>query len=100
MTILDPNNPMASARRVVAEKFTVNGRRVLHCRDRIWMWDGRRVDREEITNVVWKFLGHAKCRNAKGELVDFRPTSAKVANVMTALAVVCNDDEVKPKQPA
>ncbi len=52
IVVLDRDNPMASARRLVAEKFTVNGRRVLHRHDRIWMWDDRPVNREEISNVV------------------------------------------------
>jgi hypothetical protein len=93
MMILDPNNPMHTAKLLVEVMFTVNGRRVLQRRPGVWLLYGQCVSREQILNVVWRFLDHAKRRTRDGELVGFHPNTGKVSNVMSALRVVCFVEE-------
>ena len=83
--VLDPNHPMRTARRLVAEKFTVATSRTMHRhRGTFWRWDGacyREASQDAIADAIWKFLEHAKRQNEKGDLVDLKPDRGKVGNV-------------------
>jgi hypothetical protein len=97
MLVLDSNNPMQSADRLVEMMFTVNGRRVLHRRPGRWVLNGRDVSREQIITAVWRFLHQAKRRTRNGDLVGFYPNTGKISNVMSALRAVCFVDELPVK---
>ena len=100
--VLDPNHPMRTARRLVAEKFTVATSRTMHRhRGTFWRWDGacyREASQDAIADAIWKFLEHAKRQNEKGDLVDLKPDRGKVGNVRESLASVCfiGDDDDPP----
>ena len=104
--VLDPSNPMRSARAFVDMTCTNDeGLRTLHRhREAFWQWTGsyyRLINDEGISALVWKFLEEAKQekKNADDEmfLVPFKPTRAKVGDVVAALTAVTQlDSSLQP----
>jgi putative DNA primase/helicase len=103
--ILDPNNPIKSARMLLAEAFTdPDGLKKLHRhRGAFWQWTGsyyREADDETIMAEFWTFLEKAyRKEKAKDEwkLVPFKPNRAKVGDAVAALnAVTQLDKYVEP----
>lgn len=93
--VLDRRDPMASARRLKAARYSAAGvPMLLHWRDNFYEWSGthyREVDRAAIEAVAWDFLDRAVCMVDKaGTLEPFRPTRARVGDVLAALAALCN----------
>jgi putative DNA primase/helicase len=88
--VLDPGDPMTSARALVNITFTtVEGLRTLHHhRGVFWEWTRsyyRLVNDEVINAKIWAFLDQAK-QMKDDHLVPFRPNRNKVADVVAALA--------------
>lgn len=101
--ILDPSDPMQSARELVNRKFTVDGARTIHRhRGAFWVWTGahyRLAEDETIRGYIWNFLDMARVIAPKNKavLLPFNPTKPKVENVFAALTAVCAlDDQVEP----
>jgi len=96
--LLDPRDPIRSARELVAAHFMDNeGRRILHRhRGSFWKFQGncyRFADEEAMRAVTWNFLEAAESMGKNGP-VSFRPTRARVSDVLDAAASVCNLDSV------
>jgi P4 family phage/plasmid primase-like protien len=93
--ILDPEDPMRSARELVGAFFMKNGQLLLHRhRGAYWSWTGsyfRLADDEVIRGQIWNFLERAR-RLAKKGLVSFKPKQAHVGNMQDALAAICQLD--------
>jgi putative DNA primase/helicase len=92
--ILDPRDPLPSARKLIEKEYTARGSRVLHRhRGAFYHWNGSRyeeIDVETIRSALWRFLEVAK-RLEKREIVTaFQPTRNKVADVLSALEAVAN----------
>jgi putative DNA primase/helicase len=94
--LLDPKDPMRSARELVAARFVdEQQRRLLHWhRDTFWLFQGGRYRcaDDRIRAAVWQFLEMAKL-DTKGEPF-FKPTSHNVSNVVDALGAVCHLDSI------
>jgi putative DNA primase/helicase len=94
--ILDPQDPMRSARELVANNFTTDKLRTLHRhRGAFWSWTGshyRLVGDDTIRSSIWAFLETALRRADKGTPQPFKPTRARVSDVLDALGAVCNLD--------
>jgi putative DNA primase/helicase len=94
--ILDPRNPMRSARQLVRTCFvdSSNHRLLHHHRGTFWQFQANHyalVDNETVRTAAWKFLESAKCQRGK-EVAPFKPTRARVSDVLDALAAACNLD--------
>jgi putative DNA primase/helicase len=98
--LVDPKDPMATARKVVATSFTTpDGVRTLwRHRGTFWRWIGTHyalADDERLRARVWEFLDQA-VRQAGPFVVPFKPTRACVGEVIDALVAVCQLDEHIP----
>jgi putative DNA primase/helicase len=87
--ILDPSNPMQSARKLVERHFLAGGLRTLHRhRGAFYRYTGThyaQVDEEDIKSEIWLFLENA--RQSRTE--RFRPSKTRVAEIEAALSAVC-----------
>ena len=93
--VLDPNDPLPSARLFVATHFTTSGYRTLHHQaGAFYGWSGTHYSEAaeaQIRADVYRFLEGAMRLDAKtNNLVPFKPTAAKVNNLIDALRAVCN----------
>jgi putative DNA primase/helicase len=100
--VLDPRDPMSSARMLVQQAFTQAGRRTLHHhRGAFHEWNGacyRPVDSDTIEATAWAFLGQARRRIASpgpgkpsaALKAPFQPNRARVGDVLAALTAACN----------
>jgi putative DNA primase/helicase len=96
-TLVDPKDPMMTARKILATSFTAaNGVRTLwRHRGTFWLWNGTHfalADDETLRARVWGFLDQA-VKQAGLFIVPFKPTSARVGEVVDALVAVCQLDE-------
>ncbi|MER9711078.1 phage/plasmid primase, P4 family [Mesorhizobium sp. M0213] len=87
--ILDPTDPMRSARSMVLARYTDDkGLRTLQRhRSTFWVWNGSHyaiADDEQIEADAWGFLAVAFQPGKEG-LAPFKPNSARVADVTKAL---------------
>ncbi len=97
--VLDPRDPMPSARTLVQQAYTRAGIRALHHhRGAFYEWNGacyRLIDSATIAATIWAFLEQAlRLAQAKPgkrpPAVPFQPNRARVGDVQAALAAVCN----------
>lgn len=92
--ILDPRDPMPSARALLAECYTAKGLRSMHhYRGTFWRWDGacfRDADRDSVRAHVWKYLDGARRLGREGEVLLYQPNRTAVVNVVEAFKAVCN----------
>jgi len=95
--VLDPKDPMACARQIVAEKFTTNGLRTLwRYRGTFWSWTGsyyQLINDETLRAHVWEFLEKAQKLTARGAMVPFKPKRVQVGEICDAMTAVCQLDE-------
>jgi putative DNA primase/helicase len=103
--ILDPTDPMRSARKLVATAFSsADGARTLHRhRGAFWSWTGsyyRLDDDETIRAQIWAFLESALVAHPKTEISRppaFRPNRARVSDTLDALGAVSHlDTNINP----
>ena len=77
--ILDPKNPMASARKIVEQRFTQEGLRTLwRHKGAFWEWNGsyyKLTDDETLRAHVWEYLDNALRPDQK----PFKPLRANVS---------------------
>jgi putative DNA primase/helicase len=92
--ILDPAEPLRSARIFVERHYTTNGLRTLHHHaDAFYEWNGRCYrpsDPLAIRSKIYAYLESALQRASKGMLVPFQPNKARVTNVIDAIAAITN----------
>lgn len=87
-TILDPQDPAPAARALVSAEFTAADARALHRhRGAFWRYGGncyRQVEDEELRAAVWHFLERSQKLDSKGHAQPFKPTQARVSDVLDA----------------
>jgi putative DNA primase/helicase len=92
--ILDPRDPMPSARALLSDRFTADGLPSMHhYRGTFWRWNGscyRDADSDSVQAQIWSYLDGAKRYGKKGEKIDFQPNRGEVENVAAAFKAVCN----------
>ncbi|MEN3229204.1 phage/plasmid primase, P4 family [Methylorubrum rhodesianum] len=92
--ILDPKNPLACARALVAEEFIHEGHRTLHrYRGLFYRWNGacyEPVDQEAIRAQAWTFLAASFTEPRSDLYLPIRPTRSTVSDLLDALAAVTN----------
>ena len=92
--ILDPRDPMPSARVMLADRFTTDGLRTMqHYRGTFWRWDGacyRDADPDSVQSAIWTYLDDALRHGKEGETLPFQPSRTTVENVAAAFKAVCN----------
>jgi putative DNA primase/helicase len=96
--ILDPKNPMRCARQLVKNCFLDGDHHRLlhHHRGSFWQFRQNHyvpADDETVREGAWKFLDKAK-QLTKKDSGPFKPTSARVSNVVDALAALCYLDSL------
>ena len=100
--ILDPADPIRSARRFTAENFTSgDGQPTLYRhRGAFWSYTGsyfRLTNDETIKASIWTFLEKAKRRikvDEEWQVVPFKPTRERVGNVLEALGAIRQLDSI------
>ena len=94
--VLDPADPMRSARTLVDRLYMLDGQRTLQrYRGEFWQWQTthyRSLDEEMIESAIWDFLDKAQRHDKKGKPVAFKPNKSTVTNVHDALAAICQLD--------
>lgn len=92
--VLDPRDPMPSARALLADRFTAGGLPTMHhYRGTFWRWNGscyRDADNDSVQAQIWRYLDGAKRYGKEGEKIDFQPNRGEVENVAAAFRAVCN----------
>ncbi|MFB9950038.1 phage/plasmid primase, P4 family [Rhizobium puerariae] len=92
--VLDPRDPMPSARALVVDRFTDQGlRTVHHYRGTFWRWDSacyRDADTDSTQAQIWNYLDNARRYGKEGEVIPFQPNKGEVENVVAAFKAVCN----------
>lgn len=91
--LLDPREPLASARAFLARRHTIDDLRTLHHhRGQFFAWGGaayRTADDAEIRAALYDFLDRAeRAKDRKRE--PFRPNRSKVGDVLDALKAAAN----------
>jgi putative DNA primase/helicase len=94
---LDPSAPLHSARILLGAQFTTPGgiSTLYRHRGAFWHWIGsryRQTDDETVRAQIWAFLEKA-LRREKDSTVPFKPTRAKVGDVLDALGAVTQLDK-------
>ena len=100
-TVLDPQNPLPSARKLIAKKYTAADTRTLHRhRNTLWSWTGsyfRLINDETVRSEIWLFLEKATKISKDGTIEPFKPKKDHVSNVFEALNAISNiDSNVNP----
>jgi putative DNA primase/helicase len=97
--VLDPRDPMATARELLTAQFT-DDHRLLHHRGAFWRFAKNHyvsADTETIRAAIWTFLEYALQIGKKKTTSPFKPTRARVSDVIDALSAVCNlDSRIEP----
>lgn len=91
--VLDPHDPIKTAREMVVALFTDRRGQVLY-RHRGAFWQFRSgcyllADDEAIRTAIWTFLEKAKRLDQKGNPTPFKPSRARVSDTLDALGAVC-----------
>ncbi|MDO3620223.1 phage/plasmid primase, P4 family [Ralstonia pseudosolanacearum] len=93
--LLDKDDPMSSARTMIAMRYAERGLPTLvHTREQFYEWAGSyyaQVEDGAMRSTVWSFLDAARTLKADkqtGEPEKFKPTRSKVADVLEALKAV------------
>lgn len=91
--VLDPTNPMDSARRFVESEYVFQGHRVLHHQaGEFFHWTGSCYpsrSEEELRADLYRFLEKAK-RPAGEKLTEYKPNRARVGDALDAVRAVTN----------
>ena len=91
--VLDPADPLPSARRFLKDNFTRLETPTLHHHKGVfYAWNGTayyELDDPTLRGRIWTFLEQAK-RKVEDRLEPFKPTVPKVTNVLDALRAVAN----------
>lgn len=86
--ILDPRSPMPSARRLLADRYTIDAAQLLHHhRGVFYGWTGVRyaeITDQYVNSDIYHFLEYAKQEKDR-RLISYEPNRSKVAEVHSAL---------------
>ena len=86
--VLDRADPLANARRFLADEFTTDNRQTLHHhRDEFYGWVRShypRIDEANLRARLYEYLEAAKI-SYRGELRPFKPTTRRVSETLDAL---------------
>ncbi|MEQ1951364.1 phage/plasmid primase, P4 family [Mesorhizobium yinganensis] len=87
--VLDPQDPMRSARKLVNARYMhESGSRLIHRhKDASWCWNGscfELLSKEDIRAVVYSFAERARMMTKEGP-TSFKPNQDKVSNIVDAL---------------
>jgi putative DNA primase/helicase len=92
--VLDPSDPMRTARRFLEASFTRDGLSTLHYYlGQFHTWTGAAYPAAEdaaIDAALYHFLGAAQCRSKGGGFEPYKPNQARVSNVLAALRAVAH----------
>ena len=96
--MLDPSNPIRSARKMIDDRFRDSEGNVLLVRHRetFWQWDGSRyviVEREPMAAAVWSYTEHARTMGGEGPS-PFKPNPDRVNAIVQALRATTQIKEV------
>ena len=99
--VLDPRDPMATARRLLADEFTHKGTRILHRhRDEFYMWRKTRyveLDSAEMRARAYTFSESASVKNPKVALEPFKPSTRKISDIIDALKAAAHlPNDIEP----
>ena len=87
--LLDPADPMRSARKMIEVRFNHQKGRLIHRhREAFWIWDGSRYalqTKEDVRATIYAFAEHARMLGRNGP-EKFKPSSDKVGNICDALS--------------
>jgi putative DNA primase/helicase len=88
-TVLDPSDPMRSARKLVDDRFRdkTGFPLLIRHRDTFWQWTGSHykiLEKEPVEAIVWKYTERAKALGKQGPAL-FKPTPDKVNAIVSAL---------------
>lgn len=91
--LLDPADPMPSARHLVRDRYTSpeNLRTLHHYRGSFWEWNGacyRDLDEAATQAAIWTYLEPMRKLSLKGKETSFKPCASSVANVLAATKAV------------
>ena len=89
-----PMEPMAVARALLQERYSVPGQRLLrHWRGGFWHWresHWAELNNKAIRAVAYRFTEHASyVDTSKGEVKPWAPNRRKIADLLEAMAAVC-----------
>lgn len=95
--ILDPNDPMRSARALMANRFlTEDQTPILHRhRGTFWAWRDncyRSIEDETLRTSIWRFLENVRKMTSKGGAKPYQPKRTNVSDALDALSAVCQLD--------
>ena len=92
--VLDPGDPLPSARQFLERKYTRHDERTLHHHAGVFYgWNGNcypEADNAAIRAELYQFLEGAVRLKGTGEQQPFKPTQLKVSNVLDALKAAAN----------
>ena len=101
--IIDPKDPVATARLLVARAHTAHKVQTLHHQQSVFLsWTGTRYREwaaEEVRANTYAFLEGALAHAKKGELIRFKPSVNAVSGVIDALRAVTQMDG-ETRQPS
>ena len=87
-----PNTPMAVTRLFIEQRCRHDGVLTLrHWRGTWWQWrrsHWSEQEKIEVEKLLYEFTEHARCHNAKGEVVPWAPSSKKIGDLLHALAAI------------
>jgi|SRR5215469_13542269 len=87
--ILDPGAPLTSARRLLADRYTIDGSQLLHHhRGSYYGWTGTyyaEIEEQFVNSDIYHFLEYAKQRGGKVGLKRFEPNRSRVGEVLSAM---------------
>jgi putative DNA primase/helicase len=96
--VLDPRDPMQAARALMAARFMNDAHQLLHRhRGTFWRFHTNHyvlADQETVRAEVWLFLECAQRLGRKNKPEPFKPTRARVSDVLDALNSVCSLDNL------
>ena len=91
--ILSPSAPILIAREMVRQHYMHGDHQTLHhLQGTFYTWHGTHyaeLPPESIRAAIWIFLEDAVVKDDDGKLLPFAPNKHRVANVLEALAAVC-----------
>ncbi len=87
--ILDPADPLANARRFMAERYTLSGAALLyHHRGEFHRWDGpayRQITESQLRAQLYSLFEGSVVQKGPGATRPFKPTARKVSETIDAL---------------
>jgi putative DNA primase/helicase len=98
--VLDPTNPLATARAFLQARYVrPEGRLLHHHQSEFFRWRGTHyviVSEEELLSELWAFLEHAERLNKDSERVPYKPSADQVKGIFAALRAAAQQSAPAP----